>query len=51
MVPASILQILNSELIISGGVAADITYNRGVRAHPFNFPDYAWQIAMAQAKR
>ncbi|MFA7159875.1 MAG: hypothetical protein WC299_11285 [Kiritimatiellia bacterium] len=38
MVPASILQILRSELILSGAVAADITEESGARSMPFKFP-------------
>jgi glucosamine-6-phosphate deaminase len=38
MVPASILQILRSELILSGAVAADITDESGARSMPFKFP-------------
>ena len=38
MVPASILQVLKSELILSGAVAADITDENGPRSMPFMFP-------------
>ncbi len=38
LVPASILQILQSELILSGAVAADITDKSGARASPYRFP-------------
>ncbi len=51
MVPASILQIVNAELILSGAVAADIDYQQGVRAIPFQFPDYAWQAGMAKIEK
>ncbi len=39
LVPASILQIINSELILSGAVAADITPRSGPRTLPFKFPE------------
>ncbi len=38
LVPASILQILPSELILSGAVAADITDKSGARTLPYRFP-------------
>lgn len=38
LVPASILQILKSDLMLSGAVAADITDRCGPRAQPFRFP-------------
>lgn len=38
MVPASILQIVQAELILSGAVAADITCTQGARAIPIQFP-------------
>ncbi len=50
LVPASMLQILNSEVMLSGAVANDITYTQGARATPIVFPDYSWQAAMGKGK-
>ncbi len=49
LVPASMLQILNSEVILSGAIAADITYTQGALAAPIKFPDFNWQASMQKS--